>query len=86
VKWEALVTDRDDNTSGLVKLLAGPFGLRELRSLSRGVAWRLHEKSGDAPRERVEWASRELLANPYSQRFHVRPNRARTAAGIGAVE
>jgi phosphoribosylformylglycinamidine (FGAM) synthase PurS component len=85
-KWEALVNDRDDNTSGLVTLLAGPFGLRELRSLSRGVAWRLFEKSGDAPRERVEWACRELLANPYSQRFHVRPNRARTAAGIGAVE
>jgi phosphoribosylformylglycinamidine (FGAM) synthase PurS component len=86
VKWEALVSDRDDNTSGLVKMLAGPFGLRELRSLSRGVAWRLYEKSGDAPRERVEWACRELLANPYSQRFHVRPNHARTAAGIGAVE
>ncbi len=85
-QWEALVTDRDDNTSALVKLLAGPFGLRELRSLSRGVAWRLYEKGGDAPRERVEWACRELLANPYSQRFRVRPNIARTAAGIGAVE
>jgi phosphoribosylformylglycinamidine (FGAM) synthase PurS component len=85
-QWEAIVTDRDDNASGLVKLLAGPFGLRELQSLSRGVAWRLYEKTGDVPRERVEWACRELLANPYSQRFHVRPNRTRTAAGIGAVE
>lgn len=71
--WEAVVTDRDDDTSGLVRLLQGPFGMRELRSLTRGVAWRLHETRGPAPQERLDWACRELLANPYSQTFVVRP-------------
>lgn len=76
--WEALVTDRDDDTSGLVRLLRGPFGMRELRSLTRGVAWRLHEAHGPAPKQRLEWACRELLANPYSQTFVVRPMPMRT--------
>jgi phosphoribosylformylglycinamidine (FGAM) synthase PurS component len=71
--WEAVVTDRDDDTSGLMRLLQGPFGMRELRSLTRGVAWRLHETHGPAPKERVDWACRELLANPYSQTYVVRP-------------
>jgi phosphoribosylformylglycinamidine (FGAM) synthase PurS component len=78
--WEAVVTDRDDDTSGLVRLLQGPFGMRELRSLTRGVAWRLHEVRGPAPKERLDWACRELLANPYSQTFAVRPMPARTPA------
>lgn len=78
--WEALVGDRDDATEGLIALLAGPFGLRELRTLSRGVAWRLFEADLPAPRERVEWACRELLANPYSQTFHVRPLPERVVA------
>jgi phosphoribosylformylglycinamidine (FGAM) synthase PurS component len=73
VGWEAIVTDRDDDTTGLVRLLQGPFRIRELRSLTRGVAWQLHEKGGPAPKERLDWACRELLANPYSQTFVVRP-------------
>jgi phosphoribosylformylglycinamidine (FGAM) synthase PurS component len=78
--WEALVTDRDDDTSGLVRLLQGPFGISELASLTRGVAWRLHEKRGPSPQERLDWACHELLANPYSQRFVVRPVPARIEA------
>jgi phosphoribosylformylglycinamidine (FGAM) synthase PurS component len=78
--WEAFVTDRDDDTSGLVRLLQGPFGMSELASLTRGVAWRLHEARGPAPKDRLDWACRELLANPYSQRFVVRPMPARVEA------
>jgi phosphoribosylformylglycinamidine (FGAM) synthase PurS component len=78
--WEAVVTDRDDDTSGLVHLLQGPFEIRELRSLTRSIAWRLHETRGPASKERLEWACRELLANPYSQRFVVRPVPARIEA------
>jgi phosphoribosylformylglycinamidine (FGAM) synthase PurS component len=80
--WEAVVNDRDDDTSGLVRLLQGPFRMGELRSLTRGVAWRLHEARGPAPKERLEWACRELLANPYSQKFAVRPMPARTGAKL----
>jgi len=71
-EWEALVTDRDDATAGLVHLLQGPFGIKELRSLNRGVAWRLYEAHGPAPKERIEWACRQLLANPFSQTFVAR--------------
>jgi phosphoribosylformylglycinamidine (FGAM) synthase PurS component len=79
-EWEALVSDRDDDTSGLVRLLQGPFGIAALRSLKRGVAWRLHDSSGPAPQARVEWACRELLANPYSQTAVVRRVPARDVA------
>jgi len=75
--WEALVSDRDDDTSGLLRLLQGPFGISALRSLKRGVAWRLHDGKGPAPQARVEWACRELLANPYSQTAVVRRPPAR---------
>jgi phosphoribosylformylglycinamidine (FGAM) synthase PurS component len=78
--WEAVVTDQDDDTSALVNLLQGPFEIRELRSLTRSIAWRLHETRGPASKERLEWACRELLANPYSQRFIVRPVPARIEA------
>ena len=71
-EWEALVSDRDDDTTGLAHLLQGPFGIASLRSLKRGTAWRLHEKGGPAPQARIEWACRELLANPYSQTAVVR--------------
>jgi len=76
-EWEALVSDRDDDTSGLVRLLQGPFGIASLRSLRRGTAWRLHDSNGPAPQARVEWACRELLANPYSQTLVVRRAPAR---------
>lgn len=85
-QWEAIVEDRDDATASLIALLAGPFGLRELTSLSRGVAWRLFEAGRPAPRERVDWACRELLANPYSQTFHVRPLPQRVVARMKTDE
>jgi phosphoribosylformylglycinamidine (FGAM) synthase PurS component len=78
---EAVVTDNEDDTRGLVALLAGPFHLRGLQTLSRGVAWRLFDVSGPASRERLEWACRQLLANQVSQRFEVRPMPVRS---IGA--
>lgn len=78
-EWEALVADRDDEASGLVQLLQGPFGIGELCSLSRGIAWRLYEAHNPAPKERIDWACRQLLANPYSQTFVVRPVPARLA-------
>ncbi len=77
--FEAVVEDRDDDTTGLLSLLQGPFGMAQLRSLSRAVAWRLYESGGPAPRERLEWACRELLANPHSQTFAVREMPARVA-------
>jgi phosphoribosylformylglycinamidine (FGAM) synthase PurS component len=77
---EAVVTDNEDDTRGLVALLAGPFHLHHLQTLSRGVAWRLFDVSGPATRERLEWACRQLLANPVSQRFEVRPMPVRSIA------
>ena len=77
---EAVVADKEDDTRGLVALLAGPFHLRGLQSLSRSVAWRLFDVSGPASRERLEWACRQLLANPVSQRFEVRPMPVRSIA------
>ena len=77
-EWEAFITDRDEDTTELVHLLRGPFGISALRSLKRSIAWRLHDARGPAPQERVEWACRELLANPYSQTSDVRRARART--------
>ncbi len=70
--WEAVVFDRDDDTGGLVRLLGDHFGIRGINALERAIAWRLYEARESAPRERLEWACRELLANPYSQRFEVR--------------
>jgi phosphoribosylformylglycinamidine (FGAM) synthase PurS component len=81
-EWEALVRDRDDETSSLANLLRGAFGITRLRSLSRGIAWRLHEAAGSAAREPVEWACRELLANQYSQTFIVRARPARHEAKL----
>ncbi|MBV8172493.1 MAG: hypothetical protein JO219_11245 [Candidatus Eremiobacteraeota bacterium] len=76
-RWEALVTDTEDDTRSLVALLAGPFHVHGLRALARGIAWRLSETDGPAPQSRVEWACRTLLANPVSQRYEVRPLPAR---------
>lgn len=84
--WEAIVTDCDDDTCGLVRLLRGPFGMTELISLTRGIAWRLFEEARGAPQARVEWACRQLLANPYSQSFVVAPQRSLAGLTAGRVE
>ncbi|HXM17528.1 MAG TPA: hypothetical protein VN934_01815 [Candidatus Tumulicola sp.] len=70
--WEAIVSDRDDDNSGLARLLADHFGIRDLKALERATAWRFFDEHGSAPKERLEWACRELLANPISQRWSVR--------------
>lgn len=70
--WEAIVSDRDDDNSGLARLLGDHFGIRDLKALERATAWRLFDEHGSAPKERLEWACRELLANPISQRWSVR--------------
>lgn len=82
LEWEAVVNDRDDDTSGLVALLKGPFGMSGLRALTRGVAWRLHETDATAPHAMLEWSCRQLLANPYSQTFVVRARPARIVASV----
>lgn len=70
--WEAIVSDRDDDNSGLTRLLGDHFSISDLKALERATAWRLFDEHGSAPKERLEWACRELLANPISQRWSVR--------------
>lgn len=70
--WEAIVSDRDDDNSGLTRLLGDHFGIRDLKALERATAWRLFDEHGSAPKERLEWACRGLLANPISQLWSVR--------------
>jgi phosphoribosylformylglycinamidine (FGAM) synthase PurS component len=72
--WEAIVSDRDDDNSGLARLLGDHFGVRDLKALERATAWRLFDEHGSAPKERLEWACRELLANAISQRWVTREN------------
>jgi phosphoribosylformylglycinamidine (FGAM) synthase PurS component len=54
--WEAIVSDRDDDNSGLARLLGDHFGIRDLKALERATAWRLFDEHGSAPKERLEWA------------------------------
>jgi phosphoribosylformylglycinamidine (FGAM) synthase PurS component len=70
--FEAVVAEKDDDASGLCDLLSGHFGVRGLEGVERAIAWRLYEKDGAAPKKRLEWACRELLANPFSQTYTVR--------------
>ncbi|MDQ6766194.1 MAG: hypothetical protein M3Z41_00045 [Candidatus Eremiobacteraeota bacterium] len=80
-EFEAFVRDVDENNDRLVALLSGTFGMRTLRGLERSVAWRLHEHSGPASRERLEWACQALLANPISQAYDIRPRPVRRRVG-----
>ena len=80
-EWEAVVADRGDDTSRLRHLLADRFGMRGLERVERSTAWRLFEKEGPASKERLEWACRALLCNPYSQVATVRARPHRTVAG-----
>ncbi len=69
---EAVVRDKDDDTASLADVLRERFGVRGLRRIERATAWRLYEQNGAAPVERLEWACRGLLANPFSQTFEIR--------------
>jgi phosphoribosylformylglycinamidine (FGAM) synthase PurS component len=71
-QWEAVVVDKDDDTSALSGLLVERFAIRGLEQLECATAWRLQENDGPASQERLDWACRSLLANPYSQRYSIR--------------
>jgi phosphoribosylformylglycinamidine (FGAM) synthase PurS component len=81
VQWEALVRDKDEDNSRLVSLLRGTFGMRVLQGLERAVGWRLYDRSGPAPRERLAWACQSLLANPVSQAYDISPRPVRIRVG-----
>jgi phosphoribosylformylglycinamidine (FGAM) synthase PurS component len=84
-QYEAVVTDRDDDSSKLTRLLAERFRLTGLRSVEQAVAWRLFEADAPAASERLEWACRALLCNPHSQSSIVRIRPERIPVGDGAV-
>jgi phosphoribosylformylglycinamidine (FGAM) synthase PurS component len=69
---EAVVTEKDDDNSRLMNLLSARFGVRGLEEMERATAWRLYESGACASEERLAWACRVLLANPYSQSYVVR--------------
>lgn len=73
VQLEALVADKDEDNSRLVRLLTTTFGVSGVHGMERAVGWRLRDAYGAASRERLEWACRELLANRISQRYDIRP-------------
>jgi len=85
-QFEAFVRDRDEDNRRLVKLLTGTFGMSVLRDVERSMGWRLFDARGPAPRERLEWACHELLANPVSQRYDIRPRPVRTSVREPAAE
>lgn len=70
--YEALVKDAQQDNQRLCGLLKTTFGLRALQSLERGVGWRLSERTGPAPPERLDWACRNLLCNTVAQTYQVR--------------
>lgn len=77
--FEAVVTDRDDDSSALADLLRDRFGIDRLEGVERATAWRLFERGGKvAGDERLDWACRNLLANEYSQSYEVRRSPTRT--------
>jgi phosphoribosylformylglycinamidine (FGAM) synthase PurS component len=84
-EWEAVVADRDDDATRVREQLAKRFGVRGLERLERSTAWRLFEKDQPASKERLEWACRALLCNPYSQIATVRARPHRTFAGESAA-
>jgi phosphoribosylformylglycinamidine (FGAM) synthase PurS component len=84
-EWEAVIADRDDDTSRVRRLLAERFGVHGLERLERSTAWRLFENDRPASKERLEWACRALLCNPYSQVATVRARPHRTVAGESAA-
>jgi len=69
---EAVVADKDDDAESLRALLTDHFDMRGLKGVERATVWRLYEGDRAAPRDRMEWACRSLLANAYSQTYVVR--------------
>jgi phosphoribosylformylglycinamidine (FGAM) synthase PurS component len=84
-EWEAIVADRDSDTKRLQRVLCERFGIRGLERLDRSIAWRLYEAGCPASKDKLEWACRALLCNPYSQSSTVRMRPNRTPVGDGAV-
>ncbi|HKW45696.1 MAG TPA: hypothetical protein VJN22_08560 [Candidatus Eremiobacteraceae bacterium] len=84
-EWEAVVTDRDDDSTRLRRLLVERFGFQTLTKIERSTAWRLYEADRPAPRERLDWACRTLLSNPHSQVATVRVRPRRAFAGDSAA-
>jgi len=84
-EWEAVVADRDDETTRLRRLLGERFGVRGLDRIERSTAWRLYQNDGPAPKDRLEWACHVLLCNAFSQSAVVRERPRRTAAGESAA-
>lgn len=80
-EWEAVVADRDDDTTRLTRMLGERFGVRGLKSIERSTVWRLYERDRPAPKERLEWACQALLCNPHSQIATIRARPRRIAAG-----
>jgi phosphoribosylformylglycinamidine (FGAM) synthase PurS component len=87
-EWEAVVKDRDDDTTRLRTLLVDRFDVRGLNAIERSTAWRLYESERPAPKERLEWACRMLLCNPHSQIATIcaRPHRASVGESAAVVE
>ena len=87
-EWEAVVADRDDDTTRLRNLLVERFGMRGLTNIERSTAWRLYEGDRSATKERLDWACRTLLSNPHSQYATVRalPHRASAGESKAIVE
>jgi phosphoribosylformylglycinamidine (FGAM) synthase PurS component len=84
-EWEAVVADRDDDTTRLTRTLCDRFGVAGLESIERSTAWRLYERDRPAPKERLEWACGVLLCNRHSQIATIRARPQRTAAGERAA-
>lgn len=78
-QFEAFVRDHDEDNTRLLSLLTGTFNMSTVSSLERSVGWRLFDAQGPASRDRLEWACRELLANPVSQQYDIRPRPVRTS-------
>jgi phosphoribosylformylglycinamidine (FGAM) synthase PurS component len=71
-RFEAVVEDNDDDTDALKTMLATRFGVAGLDRVSRATSWRLTESGRPAGPDRLEWACKNLLANPFSQHYVVR--------------
>jgi phosphoribosylformylglycinamidine (FGAM) synthase PurS component len=70
--FEAVVEDKDDDPAPLCELLSSHFGVQGLEGVERAIAWRLYEKASASSAQRLDWACRTLLANPFSQTYAVR--------------
>jgi phosphoribosylformylglycinamidine (FGAM) synthase PurS component len=84
-QFEALVRDKDESDERVRELLRTAFAMTSLRSIERATGWRLYERGGGAPADRLQWACAALLANPVSQCYEIRPRPVRTQFGGAAA-